>query len=107
MHREQDSGTARLSAKKVAQAVLSGQIGILEACRKLARLGHTPGIMSSEIHNVFVGADSETDHLPVGVVRKLWDPEVLLEKDREIAEMEAHWKDRVLAACKRIVDQQP
>ncbi|HWX94046.1 MAG TPA: hypothetical protein VNY29_15570 [Terriglobales bacterium] len=107
MNGGQNSETERLSAKKVAQAVLSGRMGVLKACRELATLGHTPGVMSEEIHNVFVGADSETDHLPIGAVRELWDSEVLLEKDREIAEMEARWKDRVLAACKKIVDQGP
>jgi hypothetical protein len=48
--------------------------------------------------------DSETDHLPIGAVRELWDPQVLLEKAREIAEMEAHWKDRVVTACKELID---
>jgi hypothetical protein len=104
---EQNSDAARLRANEVAQAALSGRMGMLEACRELGRRGHTRGVMSEEIHNVFVGADSETDHLPMGPVRELWDPQVLLEKDREIARMEAHWKDRVLAACKKLVDQQP
>jgi hypothetical protein len=78
---------------------------VLEASRELAGLGHSSGVMSEEIHNVFVGAFSESDHLPIGAVRELWNPQVLLEKDREIANMEAQWKYRVVAACKAILDE--
>ena len=102
-----DTDQKKFRAKEVAHAILSGRIGMLEACRELARLGDTPGVMSEEIHIVFLGADSETDHLPLGAVRDLWDPQVLLEKDRQIAEMEAHWRDRVFAACWNILDQHP
>ena len=102
-----DTDQKKSRAKEVAQAVLSGRIGMLDACRELARLGDTPGVMSEEIHIVFLGSHSETDHLPLGAVRDLWDPQVLLEKDRQIAEMEAHWRDRVLAACWNILDQHP
>jgi hypothetical protein len=104
MNDEQRSEAEKVRAKEIAQAVLSGRMGMLEACRELASLGHTPGVMSEEIHTVFIGADSETDHLPIGAVRELWDQQVLLEKDRDIAAMEAHWKDRVVAACKELVD---
>lgn len=37
---------------------------------------------------VFVAIDSETDHLPVGTVRRDWAPEALEEKNREIREYE-------------------
>ena len=68
-----DTDQKKSRAKEVAQAVLSGRIGMLDACRELARLGDTPGIMSEEIHIVFLGSHSETDHLPLGAVRDLWD----------------------------------
>ena len=76
---------------------------MIEASRELACLGHAPDVMNEEIHKVFVGACSETDHLPIGAVRDLRNPQVLEEKDREIADMEARWKDRILAACKSIL----
>jgi hypothetical protein len=96
----------RACAKEVSQAILSGRVGIVEASRELACLGHTPDVMNEEIHNVFVGACSESDHLPIGAVRDLWNPQVLEEKDREIADIEARWKDRILAACKSILEEQ-
>ena len=96
----------RSCAKEVSQAVLSGRMGMIEASRKLAGLGHAPGVMNEEIHKVFLGACGESDHLPIGAVRDLWNPQVLEEKDREIADMEARWKDRILAGCKSIVEEQ-
>lgn len=65
---------------------------MIEASRELACLGHAPGVMNEEIHKVFVGACSESNHLPIGEVRDLWNPQVLQEKDWEIADIEARWK---------------
>jgi hypothetical protein len=50
-----------------------------------------------------IGIESETDHLPVGEVRKLWAASALQEKDAEIASAEAFWKTELLGACERIV----
>jgi hypothetical protein len=96
----------RACTKEVSQAVLSGRMGMIEASRELACLGHAPDVMNEEIHKVFVGACIESDHLPTGAVRDLWNPQVLEEKDREIANIEARWKDRILVACKSILEEQ-
>ena len=53
-----------------------------------------------------MGACGESDHLAIGAVRDLWNPQVLEEKDLEIADIEARWKDRILAGCKSIVEEQ-
>jgi hypothetical protein len=58
--------------------------------------------MSEKIHNVFVGAFSESDHLPIGAVRELWNPQVLIEKDREIANMEAQWRTELSQRVKQL-----
>ena len=96
----------RAFAKEVSQAVLSGRMGMIEASRELANFGNVPDVMSEDIHKVFVGTCSESDHLPIGTVRDVWNPQVLEEKDREIADIEACWKDRILAACKSILEEQ-
>jgi hypothetical protein len=93
-------------AKEVSQAVLSGRMGMIEASREPACLGQAPDVMNEEIHKVFVGACSESDHLPIGAVRDPWNPQVLEEKDWEIADIEARWKDRILAGCKSILEEQ-
>jgi hypothetical protein len=101
-----ETESVRACAKEVSQAVFSGRMGMIEASRELACLGHAPDVMNEEIHKVFVGVCTESDHLPIGAVRELWNPQVLEEKDREIADIEARWKDRILAGCKSILEEQ-
>lgn len=52
---------------------------------------------------IFVAIDSETDHLPLGRVRELWSPDVLMEKDRELAAYELRVKKEALAACQVLI----
>ena len=90
--------------QQIARMVLEDRIGILEATRALLPLLHgNPEIVSPEDYSLFRGIDSETDHLPVGGVRKEWRPDALPEKDREIAGCEAFWRERVRTACERIL----
>jgi len=94
----------RLRARDVAQAVLDGRTTVLEAVRELVYLAHTDAIADVEDRRLIIGIESETDHLPVGDVRRLWAPEALREKDIEIASAEAWWKADFLEACKRIAE---
>jgi len=77
---------------------------VLEAARGLVYLAHTDAITDVEDRRLIIGIESETDHLPVGEVRRLWAPEALREKDLEIASAEAWWKAKFLEACKRIAE---
>jgi hypothetical protein len=90
-------------ARDVAQAVLDGRATVLEAVRALVPLAHTDAIADVEDRRLIIGIDSETDHLPVGEVRKLWAPYSLKSKDLEIARCEELYKSRFLETCKRIV----
>jgi len=94
----------RQRARDVAKAALKGQISILEAVRELVSLAHSDAVGDEADRLLIIGIDSETDHLPVGEVRKLWAPEALREKDVQIAIAEARWKTKFLEACKRIVE---
>lgn len=94
----------RQRARDVAKAALEGQISILEAVRKLFPLAHTDAVCDEADRGLIIGIYSETDHLPVGEVRRLWAPEALREKDIEIASVEAWWKATFLEACKRIAE---
>ena len=89
---------------EVAKAVLDGRISTLEAVRELFPLAHTDAIADEAYRRLIIGIQSETDHLPVGEVRRLWAPEALREKDIEIASAEAWWKADFLQACKRIAE---
>ena len=50
-----------------------------------------------------MGLASETDHLPIGEVRKLWVSYALKEKDLEIARAEEMYRSDFLETCRRIV----
>jgi hypothetical protein len=86
---------------RVCRAVLNNEMAIIEASRILS--GRLQGFEKDPDFITFVGIDSETDHLPVGEVRKHWNPEVLAQKDKEIAECENFYRVRALEACERII----
>jgi hypothetical protein len=89
-------------ARDVAQAVLDGRTTVLEAVRALVSLAHTDAIADVEDRRLIIAIESETDHLPVGVVRKLWAPDALKEKDVEIARAEELYRADFFVTCRRI-----
>ena len=91
-------------ARDVAQAVLVGRTTVLEAVRELFSLAHTDAIAEVEDRRFIIGIESETDHLPVGEVRKLWAPSALKEKDVEISRAEERYKTDFLETCRRIAN---
>jgi len=90
--------------KEIAKAVLDGRTTVLEAARELVSVAHTDAIAELEDRRFIIGVASETDHLPVGEVRKLWAPSALEEKDIEIARAEELYKADFLETCRRIVN---
>ncbi|MEK7706284.1 MAG: hypothetical protein AAB426_15090 [Myxococcota bacterium] len=52
---------------------------------------------------VFIGVDSETDDLPVGDVRALWNRDALREKDVELARANDLYRESVERACRNIL----
>jgi len=99
----QASESEHQEARDVAQSVLDGRSTVLEAVRTLVSLAHTDAIADVEDRKFIIGIESETDHLPVGEVRKLWASDSLEEKDVEIARAEKLYRDRFLQTCRRIV----
>jgi hypothetical protein len=52
---------------------------------------------------IFEGIHSETDALPVGNERALWNAEALVRQDEKIAEAERRWHDRALGAATELI----
>ena len=52
-----------------AQAILSEELGIIEGARKLSRYRIKVKAEEDENFIFFVGLDSETDDLPIGIVQ--------------------------------------
>ncbi|HKW29504.1 MAG TPA: hypothetical protein VJT54_09220 [Verrucomicrobiae bacterium] len=82
---------------------INDEIGIIEASRILSKRPFSQGLDNDPDVITFIAIDSATDHLPIGEVRKLWNPEMLLQKDKEIAEAEKFYRERAREACKRLI----
>ena len=96
----------------LARDLLAERIGIVQCSRALAFLSHRVGAAQFDTDFLlFVGIDSETDHLPIGEVRRHWAADALATKDAELAEAEAFYRPQALEACVRLIarfaDEQP
>ena len=105
-----DTGSAeytRQEAVNVANAVLRGDLGIIEGARLLSSLAHrlVPDWTDDADFVVLCALDSETDHLPVGAQRKRWDPTALVERDALVQRIETDAKQDVEAACRNILQR--
>ncbi|MCW5958623.1 MAG: DUF2489 domain-containing protein [Pyrinomonadaceae bacterium] len=87
----------------VAKSLLSNDIGIIEASRKLVKLQYETELENEENLKIFWVIDSETDHLPIGERRLNLSDESLVKYDKEMEECESFYKDDVVTACKNII----
>ena len=101
-----EAARTRVSADVVrtARQMLSGELGIIEGSRLLRPLAVDLGLDDGDPDfNEFVVVDSDTDHLPIGPVRRYWAKEALEEKDRERERYEEQVRSAVMAACDVLV----
>ena len=89
----------------ICEAVLAEEIGIIAASRRLSALGLELFERQHEDFITFDAVDSETDDLPVDKERRNWSAEALKQKDTEIAEAEAFYKNNVVAACRKLIER--
>jgi hypothetical protein len=88
-----------------AEAILSRELGIIEGARKLSSLRFEVRAEHDEDFILFVGIDSETDHLPVGKTEAHWNPAVLKGKKMEIEKFEGAIRGRAFQACRNLVSK--
>ena len=98
---------AQQKAVAVAAAILRRELGVIEGARQLTSLGHDlVDDWRVDPDFLVVGAlDSQTDHLPVGKVRNLWDPALLAAKDALIQRIESEARHDFEQACRNIVSR--
>jgi len=95
---------ARERALQIVRGVLAGDIQVLEAVIALCPLVRSdPTIATKEDAHLIIALESEIDHLPIGGVRGEWHPDILPEKDQEIARFEKLSSEDVRSACERIL----
>jgi len=96
----------RRRAQQITQEVVNRQMGAVEAAYVLLPILHRhPELATQDDLNLVIAIGSETDDLPLGSVRELWDPNALIEKDREIARCNELWGDKLRGVCGRILSR--
>lgn len=94
----------RVALIALAQAMLRGEVGVLDGCQRMLGLASRAAV---EEHDpdliVFHGIHSQEDHLPIGSVRQYWNAEALARADLEIAEAEDCHRPAALAACESLL----
>ena len=87
----------------LAKGLIDRSLGIIAAARKLRCFedGVEPEIAG--LLRFFVGIHSETDALPLGEERALWNAEALAKEDLKIDAAERLRRDRATIAATRLV----
>src|SRR5207248_901787 len=88
-----------------ARSILSGAVGIVEGARRINKLGHALGVERNPDFTHFVAVDSETDHLPVGEVRRHWAADALRRTDEELRACESFYRDRTFRVCQNLIQR--
>ena len=97
---------ARTRLMKTAEGILNGSIGIIEGCRMMNEFIAFAELNIDEDDRVtFQSVESQTDHLPVGEVRQLWNEEALKKKDEEIKKAEIMFTGIVKDSCSFILNK--
>ena len=100
---EQEFQYAKQKVVELSQDIIDGRIGIIEGSRRINDCRYKLQLENDQDFLTVTGIDSETDHMPLGEVRKLWSPDALIEKDKEISENEKYYRPYAIAAAKNIL----
>ena len=88
---------------RVVHCILDSNIGIVVGARELTQLLSPLGLDDDPDALTFRGIDSETNHLPLGEVRRRWSVEALKVKDDELHCYEAQVRHRAFRACEGLI----
>lgn len=96
---------ARRHVVDVAEAVLNGDLPLLEGAVQLAALKWEIGGIAPDDSdfNVFVGIASETEPLPLQAQRTFWDSEALARLEPEFTRAEEWVSAFALPACRNLL----
>jgi len=102
-----ESAWSQGEAVRIARAILSGDLGVLEGCIPLASVAPNavPDWRRDPDFVVFGAVASEIDNLPFGPVRERWGTVALARADVEIARYSRVMRERIMTACRHVVDR--
>ena len=97
MESERESLDAHAAIASAAQRLLTGELGVIDAARKISQHRHTvdPDMEDGELLG-FLAIDSQSDHLAVGPVLDEWHPSLRDAKRKEVADFEDFYREGAL-----------
>jgi len=98
-----DFQSAKNRISQIASLMIGEKINLIEGCHQLARLRLTLGPDMDDLFNYFVSVSSETDHFPLGTLRKHCAQEFLKRADREMERYLLDEKERIMQECHQLV----
>lgn len=96
---------AAVRAKLASSATdfIEGKLGLIATARDLGRLGDGFEPALRQLLDVFAVIFDETDGLPIGAERALWNAQALVQEDKKILLAEERWRDEAIAAAIQLV----
>jgi hypothetical protein len=88
----------------VAQAVVAGSIGPVEASRRFMGLAAELGVVDSEPFKFFIEVDACTDHHPLGQIREHWNSAALKREDSAREQYESNIRAEAIAQCRKLIE---
>jgi len=88
---------------ETANEILAGNLDVVSGCRILKSALHDKEFFGDPDANCIIGVDSETDDLPMGAVRDLWNSDALAKRDAAREEYVARVRERVFKACRNLI----
>ena len=88
---------------ELANAMLAGEVNLIEGVRKICSLRFAIGDSENEVFFPMRAIDSETDHYPLGEMRTKCNIDYLKQMDAEMACYLSNASQDILDACKNII----
>jgi hypothetical protein len=95
--------TARDEIVSTAEAMLRGDVHLIEGCRRIWHLSHEMGDSDNPVFLPIRGIESETDQFPLGDVRNQYAPDYLKRMDEELERYLAQARKDILSSCREII----
>ena len=91
--------------RALAQRIIDGQVGVIEGSIQMGAFQTWLHATEDKDFKVFRAVYSDSTDLPIGDVRKFWDPTALNKKDQMIHEVEERYRRSVIEAAQRIKEK--
>ena len=98
-----DARDAKNDIVAVAEAMIAGQMPLIEGARRLCDLRHKIGASDSPLFDPIVGFEEETSDYPTDSRRELYSKKLLAEIDQEIQSYVSDARLSVISDCTKII----